>query len=147
MKYCKLRLFTLFSLLLSSIICSAESAYFSPLRDTPKAIAQVSATEKCVEPVEVMRRQHMEFILHQRDETMYQGIRSSRHSLAGCVNCHVTYDAEGAPLSYHDSRHFCTTCHQYAAVKIDCFQCHNSKPTEPLAGQGLIHPQTEGAEQ
>jgi hypothetical protein len=23
---------------------------------------------------------------------------------------------------------FCVACHQYAAVKIDCFECHTGKP-------------------
>ena len=31
--------------------------------------------DKCVEPTDVMRRNHMEFILHQRDDTMRRGVR------------------------------------------------------------------------
>ena len=45
--------------------------------------------EQCVEPTEVMRRDHMQMILHQRDETMHQGIRTVKHSLKNCVNCHA----------------------------------------------------------
>ena len=37
------------------------------------------AEGKCVEPTDVMRRDHMEFILHQRDETVHEGIRTSKH--------------------------------------------------------------------
>jgi hypothetical protein len=32
--------------------------------------------------------------------------------------------------------HFCQSCHNYAAVKIDCFECHSSKP----AGNAAMHP-------
>ena len=45
--------------------------------------------EKCVEPTEVMRRDHMKMVLHQRDDTMHQGIRTVKHSLKNCINCHA----------------------------------------------------------
>ena len=37
-------------------------------------------------------------------------------------------DAEGMAVSVKDERHFCRTCHDFAAVTVDCFQCHASKP-------------------
>ena len=83
---------------------------------------------KCVEPVDVMRKNHMEFILHQRDETMYGGIRTSKHSLKQCISCHAVKDDHGEYVRIDDSRHFCTTCHEYASVSIDCFQCHADTP-------------------
>jgi hypothetical protein len=95
---------------------------------------------KCVEPTFVMRRQHMDFLLRQRDETMRHGIRTKEHSLKGCVDCHedMKRDSRGqlrghegrlvrveAPVPVDDPRDgFCQACHQYAAVNIDCFQCH-----------------------
>ena len=36
--------------------------------------------EKCVEPTDEMRARHFEKILHQRDKTMHQGIRTKTHS-------------------------------------------------------------------
>jgi hypothetical protein len=94
----------------------------------PEAQARFSADQGCVEPTEDMRKNHMEYILHQRDETMHQGIRSSRHSLVECINCHVS-DAPDAPrVSSQD--HFCNSCHSYAAVSIDCFQCHADRPAK-----------------
>ena len=48
-----------------------------------------AANEKsCVEPTDFMRRNHMEVIKHQRDETVHGGIRSTKHSLAVCIACH-----------------------------------------------------------
>jgi hypothetical protein len=83
---------------------------------------------ECVEPEEIMRRDHMNFILHQRDETMYKGIRSSKYSLAECIDCHVQPDENGNIASVDTEEHFCNTCHEYAGVTIDCFECHADKP-------------------
>ena len=80
--------------------------------------------EKCVEPTEDMRRNHMKYILHQRDKTMHQGIRTTRHSLKNCVDCH----ADPATNSVLGQDGFCESCHVYASVKIDCFSCHTGSP-------------------
>ena len=79
--------------------------------------------EKCVEPTEEMRRNHMKYILHQRDKTMYQGIRTTKHSLKNCVDCHA--DPQTNSVLGQDG--FCSSCHVYASVKIDCFSCHTDK--------------------
>ncbi|MFT4650560.1 MAG: hypothetical protein ACI8XX_002186 [Polaribacter sp.] len=82
----------------------------------------------CVEPVEVMRRDHMEFLLHQRDQTVKEGIRSPKYSLTGCIDCHAQ-PVEGAEVVRIDNpNHFCAGCHQYTSVKIDCFECHADRP-------------------
>ena len=83
---------------------------------------------ECVEEEEVMRRDHMNFILHQRDETMHNGIRTSKYSFAECIDCHVQPDENGNIASFKSKEHFCTTCHEYAAVSIDCFDCHADRP-------------------
>ena len=92
----------------------------------PEASDRVSETQGCVEPTEEMRRNHMEYILHQRDETMHRGIRTRQHSLEECINCHVG-DSPDAPR-VSSEEHFCNSCHSYAAVSIDCFQCHADRP-------------------
>ena len=79
--------------------------------------------DKCVEDTSVMRKRHMDFLKHQRDDTVHGGIRGAKHSLAGCVECHANAK-DGAVLG--SSRHFCQGCHVYAAVKLDCFECHTS---------------------
>lgn len=100
----------------------------SILPELPEAQGRFSETQGCVEPTADMRANHMEYILHQRDETMYEGIRGSRHSLVECINCHVS-DAPDAPR-VSSEEHFCNSCHSYAAVKIDCFQCHADRPVK-----------------
>lgn len=93
----------------------------------------------CVEDPKLMRRTHMEFLKHDRDDTVRRGVRPVKHSLAGCVDCHASR-ADNRVLG--SERHFCQGCHTYAAVKLDCFDCHaaTARPTAtaaaPAAGSG-----------
>ena len=91
---------------------------------------------KCVEPEDVMRRDHMNFILHQRDETMHEGIRTSKYSFAECINCHVQPDDKGNIADVDSEDHFCNGCHEYAAVTIDCFECHADRPQKFIKREG-----------
>ena len=77
----------------------------------------------CVEDPKVMRRSHMDFMKHDRDDTVRKGMRAIKHSLAACVDCHASR-SDGRVLG--SDRHFCQGCHAYAAVKVDCFDCHAS---------------------
>ena len=104
-----------------------EKLPFSTLKLAEPA-ADFSATQECVEPEEEMRRNHMKYILHQRDETMHEGVRTRQYSLEECINCHASKDENGEYVRVEDTRHFCATCHTYAAVHIDCFQCHSDVP-------------------
>ena len=104
----------------AALALSSFAVADSALLDTAKA-----KSEQCVEPTPEMRKNHMNYILHQRDKTMYDGIRTKQHSLKECINCHVP---ENNKLVYGDDKHFCSSCHNYAAVSIDCFQCHADTP-------------------
>ena len=103
----------------------------------PEAKTKANEEFSCVEPIPEMRRNHMKYILHQRDETMHEGIRTSKYSLAECINCHVVPDKTGNYPHYGDDDHFCTTCHTYAAVNIDCFGCHRDTPEAATPGMAL----------
>ena len=85
-------------------------------------------TGRCVRDTAFMRRNHMKLLLHKRDLTMRQGIRGKDSSLKACINCHVTKDDAGKPVKVTNPKHFCAACHEYAAVKLDCFECHRSTP-------------------
>lgn len=89
----------------------------------PGPVVKIHRGEQCVEDTEYMRRNHMKVILHQRDKTMHQGIRTVKHSLKHCVDCH----ADPATNSVLGKDGFCSSCHEYASVKIDCFSCHTDK--------------------
>lgn len=90
--------------------------------------SQAAQLDSCVEPTEFMRRNHMEVIKHQRDETVHNGIRSTKHSLAGCIECHVSGSAGEGPVPVNADGQFCNACHEYAAVGMNCFGCHANVP-------------------
>ncbi len=91
--------------------------------------------ENCVADTGLMRREHMNLLSHQRDETTRRGIRTKQFSLKECVSCHAVAGPEAKPVSVKSPRHFCRSCHDYAAVKIDCFECHASTPSEPSSAR------------
>ena len=94
----------------------------------PAAQDRVIEEQGCVEPVEEMRKNHMEYILHQRDQTVHEGIRTKQYNLNECINCHVSAAPDAPRIS--SEKHFCSSCHTYAAVSIDCFQCHADRPVD-----------------
>ena len=96
----------------------------------PLPTVKIEKGAKCVEPTEEMRRNHMNMLLHQRDETMRRGIRTPRHSLKGCIECH----ANPTTNSVVGKDGFCESCHAYAAVRIDCFSCHSASPRQAAGG-------------
>ena len=48
--------------------------------------------------------------------------------------------ADGKPVSFASPKHFCRTCHDYAAVHIDCFECHASRPPAKTAASSEAAP-------
>jgi hypothetical protein len=84
--------------------------------------------QQCVEPTDIMRRDHMKFLLQQRDATVIDGIRTEKYSLTGCINCHAQPIKDGKIVRAGDPEYFCTACHRYTSVKIDCFECHSDRP-------------------
>ncbi|OFZ97216.1 MAG: hypothetical protein A2Z64_05780 [Betaproteobacteria bacterium RIFCSPLOWO2_02_67_12] len=97
---------------------------------TAKPAVVIERPGACVEATEVMRRDHMKLLMHQRDRTMREGIRTKPHSLAGCVECHASRKT-GSVLG---EQGFCQSCHAYAGVTLDCFECHAAKPRAQAAG-------------
>ena len=113
--------------------------------------------EQCVAEPAFMRRNHMDLLKHQRDDTVLRGIRSAgppqaasspsgarreasgapayggaRYSLKQCIACHASVKTGSVAKT---ETNFCVSCHSYAAVKIDCFECHTPKPAA-LAQRG-----------
>ena len=109
-------------LLLAAGLGVAEAA------DVP--MPKISATKggQCVEESSFMRKNHMDLLKHQRDDTLQRGIRGGKHSLKDCVSCHSVSGKDGKAVSIESKDHFCVICHSYAAVKVDCFECHASTP-------------------
>lgn len=94
----------------------------------------------CVLPGDQMRREHMKILMHRRDDTMFRGIRGGKKALSACLTCHMVKDEKtGKPVTVASPKHFCRVCHDYAAVKVDCWQCHKSVP-EAAERQAMIGP-------
>ena len=92
----------------------------------PKPVVEKAVKgEQCVEPTEYMRRNHMKVLEGHRDKTVHEGIRTKKYSLKECINCHASQKT-GSVTAAKDN--FCVSCHSFASVKIDCFDCHSSKP-------------------
>ena len=102
----------------------------SALAETPFPTIHEPSDEskKCIHPEDEMRRNHMNYILHERDETMHEGVRNEPGSLAACIDCHVEPNEKGEIADVDSNEHFCNGCHEYASVQIDCFQCHADRP-------------------
>jgi [DsrC]-trisulfide reductase subunit M len=77
----------------------------------------------------VMIRNHPRFLFSHRTIVMHTGVGSPADSLERCVTCHEVKDASGQPVGFDDPSHFCRGCHTKAAVSIDCFECHQSRPS------------------
>jgi hypothetical protein len=118
----------LLALVGAGLIASVQAADPKPSGRVPMPTVKIEKGEQCVEPTVEMRRNHMEKILHQRDRTMHQGVRTTQHSLKNCVNCHA---AQSGSVLGKDG--FCASCHEYASVHIDCFGCHTDKPEKASA--------------
>lgn len=99
----------------------------APGRTPMPAIAKGKG-DKCVAPTDWMRRFHMTALNHKRDDTVHDGIRTPQFSLKACIDCHAVSGVDGKAVTVKDERHFCRSCHDYAAVKVDCFECHASRP-------------------
>jgi hypothetical protein len=128
--YLKNKYLWLLVLVISGI--SMVSVFADSNKDIPPPKQKYSEETLCVEPVEIMRKQHFEYLLTHRDETVIEGIRTKKHSLKGCIDCHITANAQGEYARYAEDTHFCANCHQFAAVTIDCFQCHADRPEQAI---------------
>ncbi|MBF0182947.1 MAG: hypothetical protein HQM06_00955 [Magnetococcales bacterium] len=69
--------------------------------------------KECVKPTEWMRRNHMDFLKHNRDMAVREGVRVTSDSLKNCTTCHTSREK------------FCDRCHTYAGVAPNCFECHH----------------------
>ena len=126
--------------LVGSMATAGEDVKSSLYPVIPKA-----AGESHPEGNEFMRVNHMHLMKHDRDDTMRLGKRDIKYSLKECVACHAVNGPDARPVSVKSEKHFCRTCHDFAAVKVDCFQCHNSKPDPALVEKLTMLPRKDRA--
>ena len=93
---------------------------------TPRPVVErAQQGSQCVADPAFMRRNHMDLLKHQRDDTVRAGARNGQYSLKACIQCHASKETQSVAAR---ESNFCVSCHTYAAVKIDCFECHAAKP-------------------
>jgi hypothetical protein len=126
---------------LALVASAAPESPAAPSR-VPKPLVESARGDKCVEDTQFMRKNHMKLLTHQRDRTVHQGVRTAQHSLKGCIECHASRKTGSVAAS---NENFCQACHSYAAVQIDCFECHASKPA--AATRQSLAPTSTGARQ
>ena len=125
-----------FILVIAAVVAAVLAGAAAPAAAegrVPLPVLAAGKGDKCVEPTDVMRRYHMEYLKHQRDDTVHGGIRGAKHSLVECIECHAVPDA--AAGGARTVQPFCGQCHEYAAVTMDCFGCHTNKPADAKEGQ------------
>jgi len=88
--------------------------------DTPE-IARL-AEKKCLEPTAYMRASHMELIDSWREAVVREGQRYYVTSSGKNVTMSLSQSCLGC---HSNKEQFCDTCHNYAAVKPNCWSCHN----------------------
>ncbi|MBI5276741.1 MAG: hypothetical protein HY854_09800 [Burkholderiales bacterium] len=130
------------ALLLATMLASPAAG--EPGR-TPKPVIEPAVRgAQCVADPAFMRRNHMDLLKHQRDDTVREGKRLGSYSLKGCIECHASPKTGSVAKA---ETNFCVSCHQYAAVRIDCFECHASRPgTGNPAFHRLVPPGAKGAQ-
>jgi len=112
------------------LLAAADTRLPMPSTRVPLPVITKGKGPQCVEPTDVMRRDHMKFLVHQRNATVRQGIRTKKYSLTGCIACHVQRDAQGQAIPINAPGQFCEACHRYTAVRMDCFACHATTPDQ-----------------
>ncbi|WP_421621192.1 hypothetical protein [Alkalilimnicola ehrlichii] len=112
----------------------------------PVPLLPEPAGEACIADPETMRREHMHLLAKQKRDGVRHGIRRDDQSLQACVDCHAVRPeqslAEQSRLGSREPMAFCINCHSYNAVRLDCFECHSSTPSDPdhrhtLEGTGV----------
>ncbi len=105
---------------------AASSALAQGSGRTPKPVIEPAKPgTQCVADPATMRRQHPRMLEHQRDETVHGGIRGAQASLKACIACHASPSTGSVAAA---DTNFCISCHTYTAVRIDCFECHSTRP-------------------
>ena len=136
----------LFALLLGAQAWAVEATSGVPggvVTLSPTLKLDIGKGGQCVKDPKWMRKNHPQFLKHQRDETVRHGVREKEHSLKACVECHASTQ-DNRVIGRPDS--FCEGCHRYEAVKLDCFECHASKrKANAITQNPLLKKSVEGS--
>ena len=96
----------------------------------PPQLVKPTEYRECVRDARYMRESHMVLLHEWRDDILRKsgprsgvtanGLRYERSLQKGCMSCHYNKDT------------FCDSCHNYAAVTPDCWNCHLEPTKEAM---------------
>lgn len=136
----------------SPILYNMGKAKAAPVINLNTPVIQQLSDKECVESPEYMRQNHMQLLLQWRDakvrdgQTVYINSKGKAYdiSLEGtCLKCHndkpvvdsvasnsakpnvSASNAATMNLTSDGSNQFCFSCHNYASVKPNCWNCHS----------------------
>ncbi len=118
----------------SAVVLGSQAAWAQRGRTPKPAIEPAQAGTQCIADPATMRREHPAMLKHQRDQTVHGGIRGAKASLKACISCHASPTTGSVAAA---DTNFCISCHSYTAVRIDCFECHATKPA-PTAFHPIV---------
>ncbi len=127
----------LFRLVLTALLLAVAGPV---LAESLRPVVPKGKGSQCVADTEFMRRNHMKVLTHNRKDTVRRGVRGGKFSLKRCVTCHAVQGDSGKAVSFKSPKHFCRACHDYAAVRIDCFECHRSTPPNKKTARWRLPP-------
>jgi hypothetical protein len=88
----------------------------------PPALAKPVNQTQCVAPTAYMRASHMTLLRDWRETVVRTGVRTTRTADGRTVRISLTGTCIRA--CHTDKSKFCDRCHDYAAVKPTCWECH-----------------------
>jgi hypothetical protein len=87
----------------------------------PPELRLPSDAKACVEDTATMRTDHMQLLMHWRDEV----VRSNQRVFTTDDGRRYYKSLTGTCLSCHDDkREFCDKCHEYVGATPYCWDCH-----------------------
>ena len=87
----------------------------------PVLVPPPGGEKQCVEPVEYMRKHHVEILKDWRDER----VRDGKVAYVSSTGKSYTISLTGTCLGCHSNKaEFCDRCHNYLRVEPNCFDCH-----------------------
>jgi hypothetical protein len=87
----------------------------------PPELKIVTKEKQCVEPTPYMRAEHMELMDFWRNAVVREGDRV----YVSATGKTYTMSLQNTCMDCHwNKAEFCDRCHNYAAVKPDCWNCH-----------------------
>jgi hypothetical protein len=102
---------------------AAFPVWYNLASGTPARPPEVkrSVEPRCVEPAATMRTGHMALLLGWREQVVRTG---NRTYVASDGRPHVVSLTQTCMRCHGQKAEFCDRCHEYAAVRITCWDCH-----------------------